>query len=353
VKRFLLSFIGIASLLFIFIKAFPVMAAQTEEQVVDIASYANQQQVVANFSKLRLDIDIASNPNCAGATRVNIFWDRDNDVPSWQGHCVDVSGTSARFSHQPGLDEGNYRLGYSCSCDGIIPVYRNENRLYVRPITDTVTVTVNPATPAQNDHSTKINVTNCPAESIVKFHLENLQQGYSGSIEITNVDRPSQPDGSAFYDRPTSGFPAGNYVGTVRCGGKDTPIPAFTVSNVENTPTAPPPPPHPSCLQYNEALGRCEKVGTAIGALGTTDESFIVSIFVVVLSLSGGIALMVILYAGYLIMTSRGNAEQLQKGRELLTSALVGLLFIVFSIVILETLTVDVLHLPGFQRASN
>ena len=49
-------------------------------------------------------------------------------------------------------------------------------------------------------------------------------------------------------------------------------------------------------------------------------------------------------------MVSRGDKEKLAGARETLTSAIVGLLFIVLSIVILEIIGVDILRIPGFSR---
>ena len=49
-------------------------------------------------------------------------------------------------------------------------------------------------------------------------------------------------------------------------------------------------------------------------------------------------------------MISRGDKEKLQAARETITAAIVGLLFIVLSIVILEIIGVDILKIPGFSR---
>jgi hypothetical protein len=49
-------------------------------------------------------------------------------------------------------------------------------------------------------------------------------------------------------------------------------------------------------------------------------------------------------------MTSQGNPEKVQAAREQLTSAIVGLLFIIFSLAILTIIGVDILKLPGFTR---
>ena len=48
------------------------------------------------------------------------------------------------------------------------------------------------------------------------------------------------------------------------------------------------------------------------------------------------------------IMTAGGNAEQLQKGKELFTSAIIGLLFLIFSVSLLRMIAGDIINLPGF-----
>lgn len=87
---------------------------------------------------------------------------------------------------------------------------------------------------------------------------------------------------------------------------------------------------------------------TAIGPIDTNFPDLIKKIFAVLLSLSGGIAVLLIIASGYGLITSSGNPEKTQAARERLTSAIVGLVFIIFSFVILEVIGVNILQLPGF-----
>lgn len=89
---------------------------------------------------------------------------------------------------------------------------------------------------------------------------------------------------------------------------------------------------------------------TAIGDIDTNTVAFVKQIFGILLSLSGGIALLLIIYSGYQIMTSEGNPEKLQGARETITSAIIGLVFIIFSLVILQIIGVDILRIPGFSK---
>ena len=47
-------------------------------------------------------------------------------------------------------------------------------------------------------------------------------------------------------------------------------------------------------------------------------------------------------------MTSQGDPEKVKNARDQLTAAIVGLLFIIFSLALLELITRDILGLPGF-----
>lgn len=96
----------------------------------------------------------------------------------------------------------------------------------------------------------------------------------------------------------------------------------------------------------------CTKVRTAIGDIETKPELFVKRIFLIIESISGGIAVLLIIYAGFSLMSSRGNPDKIQNAREVLTSAIVGLLFVIFSILILQFIGVDVLCIPGFTGNS-
>jgi len=123
-----------------------------------------------------------------------------------------------------------------------------------------------------------------------------------------------------------------------------------TCQNPQSPTTSPapslPPPPSPPCTKWNK--GECISFSSGIGAFSTDPESFVQSIFDILLSASGGLALLLIIRAGYQLMTSQGKPEQIQQGRDQLVAAIVGLLFLIFSFVALQLIGVDILHLPGF-----
>lgn len=108
------------------------------------------------------------------------------------------------------------------------------------------------------------------------------------------------------------------------------------------------PPPPPPCNKFNE-LNECEEVNTAFGILKIDPTSVIPTIFTFLLSISGLIILLIIIRSAYILMTSQGNPEKVKEAQERITSAIVGFLFLIFSLVILETIGVDILRIPGFN----
>ena len=110
--------------------------------------------------------------------------------------------------------------------------------------------------------------------------------------------------------------------------------------------------PFPPCAEgeLDEASGTRSALDTAIGKIPTTLQGFITKMFQFVLILAGLGGVIIIVYAGFVFMTSRGDKEKIAGARETLTAAIVGLLFIILSIVILEIIGVDLLKIPGFSR---
>lgn len=89
-------------------------------------------------------------------------------------------------------------------------------------------------------------------------------------------------------------------------------------------------------------------VWTAIGCVHVTLDGFVGAILPFAIGIAGGIAFLLILFGALQIMTSAGNPEKLNAGRELVTSAIVGLLLIIFSVFILQLIGVQILRIPGF-----
>lgn len=94
-----------------------------------------------------------------------------------------------------------------------------------------------------------------------------------------------------------------------------------------------------------------QNINTAIGPINVCDiNSFTGSILKLGIGLGGGIAFLLMLVAVFMIMTSAGDPKRLQAGQELITSALMGLLLIIFSVFLLQFIGMDILKIPGFGK---
>lgn len=90
-------------------------------------------------------------------------------------------------------------------------------------------------------------------------------------------------------------------------------------------------------------------VNTAIGCLMAGDpKQFISQLLGWGAGVGGGIAFLMIIFAGFQIATAAGDPKRVQAAKELLTSAISGLILIVLSVLLLNFIGVKILHLPGF-----
>lgn len=92
-------------------------------------------------------------------------------------------------------------------------------------------------------------------------------------------------------------------------------------------------------------------INTALGCIPIGDTTaFIAWFFEHIIGLVGGIALLIIGFGAIQIITSGGNPDKVKGGRELITSAITGLVFVIFSLFLLSFIGVDILHLPGLTK---
>lgn len=92
-----------------------------------------------------------------------------------------------------------------------------------------------------------------------------------------------------------------------------------------------------------------EGVQTAFGCIPISAGGFTTALFQIAIGIAGGIAFLLIIVGGLRILTSSGSPESMNEGKEIVTSAIVGLIIIVFSVFILRVVGVDILAIPGFR----
>jgi hypothetical protein len=89
-------------------------------------------------------------------------------------------------------------------------------------------------------------------------------------------------------------------------------------------------------------------IWTAIGCVPTNAEGIISKLINVALSIGGGITLLLILTGAFRLSVSAGDPKQAEEAKEQITAAVIGLLFIIFSITMLRFIGVQFLQIPGF-----
>lgn len=96
----------------------------------------------------------------------------------------------------------------------------------------------------------------------------------------------------------------------------------------------------------NESSG----INTAIGCIpvGSGNE-LIAFILRLATGLGGGIALALILYGVFIVTTSAGMPDKLKAGSNIITSAVVGLIFILLSIFLVNLIGINILGIPGLS----
>ena len=95
-------------------------------------------------------------------------------------------------------------------------------------------------------------------------------------------------------------------------------------------------------------MGGNNATWTAFGCIHTDPQQFIGEMLRIGIGIGGGLAFLLILFGGFQILTSAGNPEQLNGGRELVSSAITGLLLIIFSIFLLRLIGYNIFGIPGF-----
>ncbi|MDD2822580.1 MAG: hypothetical protein PHQ59_00730 [Candidatus Daviesbacteria bacterium] len=89
-------------------------------------------------------------------------------------------------------------------------------------------------------------------------------------------------------------------------------------------------------------------INTALGCVPTEPSAFIQAVSRLLSGIGGGIALLLMIAGSFRMITSGGNPDGVKAGSEQFTSALIGLLFIIFAVLLLKVIGVDILNIPGF-----
>ena len=94
-------------------------------------------------------------------------------------------------------------------------------------------------------------------------------------------------------------------------------------------------------------------IGCVQSTFGFTDDGAATSVVNLILGyifkFAGGIAFLYLIYGAYIILTSQSDPEKLNYGKRVVGAAIVGLVFCLFSVFIVNLLATGILKLPGFS----
>ncbi len=89
---------------------------------------------------------------------------------------------------------------------------------------------------------------------------------------------------------------------------------------------------------------------TAIGCIHTQPKALVEDFLKFATGIGGGLAFTMMLLGAFQMLTSGGNPQNLQSGRDVFTNAIIGLLFIIFSVLLMKIIGIDILNIPGFSQ---
>ncbi len=87
--------------------------------------------------------------------------------------------------------------------------------------------------------------------------------------------------------------------------------------------------------------------------VGDSGGQTVTTILTVSISIAAVVAFILAGFGAVKIVTSAGNPSGINSGREMIISAISGLLFIVFAVTILEIIGANILNLPGIEATSD
>lgn len=87
---------------------------------------------------------------------------------------------------------------------------------------------------------------------------------------------------------------------------------------------------------------------TAFGNIDITNEATTIrDLITILIGIGGAISFVLIIYGVYILSISSGVPDKVNQGKELITSAVFGLLFCVLSLIIFRLVGVNILGIPG------
>jgi hypothetical protein len=103
-------------------------------------------------------------------------------------------------------------------------------------------------------------------------------------------------------------------------------------------------------LGYFLIVPQSSVITAAINSEYPKFEPTINKFITVSIGIGGIIAFILIVIGAFQIILSAGNPDRVKAGKEMITSAIAGLLLIIFSVFILKIIGYDILEIPRFGK---
>lgn len=108
------------------------------------------------------------------------------------------------------------------------------------------------------------------------------------------------------------------------------------------------------CTDKGHGLSdRYPQIRTAFGCVPIEINGFVAWLVPILFGTIAAISFLLIIYGFISIATSSGDPKKIQGAKETISSAIIGLLFAIFSLFILRLIVLDILHIPGINRPLN
>ena len=102
------------------------------------------------------------------------------------------------------------------------------------------------------------------------------------------------------------------------------------------------------CLKCTGPADNITGFWTGIGCISTSPVQAVGELLRFMFGIGGFFVFIQIIVGAFGILVSRGNPKSVQDARDKIINSIVALLFIIFSITILELIGVKILSIPGF-----
>jgi len=91
-----------------------------------------------------------------------------------------------------------------------------------------------------------------------------------------------------------------------------------------------------------------EHIWTAVGCIPTNYKGLVSTVIKIGVGVAGGFTFLMILAGSFMLTLSQGEPKKITEAKDMITSAIIGLIFIIFSVSILQLIGVQIFKLPGF-----